>query len=162
MTIAVWVGRPDGASVSGLVGRASAAPILFEAFQRVGERRVPLAPAPAGVLFARTGQLPAALQRFRAGGLPEVAAHGAADAPLIISFPPNGARIDLAASGEAGTLALKAMGGAPPFTWLADGVPIVVGEPRRQAAWDGPARGFARLSVIDAKGATASARVRLD
>src|SRR6185437_4148908 len=30
-TIGVWVGRPDGAPVPGLVGRATAAPILFDA-----------------------------------------------------------------------------------------------------------------------------------
>ena len=102
------------------------------------------------------------LQRFRPDGLQETAASGAGDAPLAISFPPNGARVDLTAGGEGAGLALKAMGGAPPFTWLVDGVPIVVGEQRRQAVWGEPARGFARLSVIDAKGATATAHVRLD
>ena len=45
---------------------------------------------------------------------------------------------------------------------LADGVPIVVSEERRQATWDGPTRGFARLSVIDAKGNTATSQIRLD
>ena len=39
MTIGVWVGRPDGAPVPGLVGRASAAPILFDAFARSGIAR---------------------------------------------------------------------------------------------------------------------------
>ena len=53
-------------------------------------------------------------------------------------------------------------GGAPPFTWLVDGVPVVTGETRRQAIWEKPGRGFARLSVIDAKGATASAAVRIE
>ena len=33
-TIGVWVGRPDGAPVSGLAGRTAAAPILFDAFAR--------------------------------------------------------------------------------------------------------------------------------
>src|SRR5271154_1163527 len=31
-TIGVWVGRPDGAPMPGLIGRAAAAPILFDAF----------------------------------------------------------------------------------------------------------------------------------
>ncbi len=35
-TIGVWVGRPDGAPVPGLVGREAAAPILFDAFARIG------------------------------------------------------------------------------------------------------------------------------
>ncbi len=34
-TIGVWVGRPDGAPVTGLVGRTAAAPILFDAFARL-------------------------------------------------------------------------------------------------------------------------------
>lgn len=161
-TIAVWVGRPDGAAVPGLVGRTAAAPILFEAFQRIGEHRVPLGPPPPGVLFARTGDLPAALQRFRPDGLPQLAGQGPGNAPLAISFPPSGARVDLSAAGDGASLALKAMGGSPPFTWLADGVPIVTDERRRQASWDQPARGFARLSVIDSTGATASTVVRLD
>ncbi|MGE0005141.1 MAG: penicillin-binding protein 1C [Parvibaculaceae bacterium] len=161
-TVAVWVGRPDNEPVSGLIGRAAAAPILFDAFARISARRTPLAPAPGGVLFARTSELPPALQRFRPGGLPEIAASGPGDPPLTISFPPEGARVDLAGAGGDIGLALKAMGGAPPFTWFADGVPIVIGEPRRETAWEKPAKGFARLSVIDARGRTASVQVRVD
>ena len=43
ITIGVWVGRPDGAPVPGLVGRTAAAPILFDAFARTGKlpRRLP-------------------------------------------------------------------------------------------------------------------------
>ncbi len=35
-TVGVWVGRPDGAAVTGLVGRQVAAPLLFDAFARLG------------------------------------------------------------------------------------------------------------------------------
>ncbi len=161
-TVAVWVGRPDNEPVSDLIGRTAAAPILFDAFTRISAKRTPLPPAPAGVVFAGTADLPPALQRFRLNGLPEVAASGPGDAPLAISFPPEGARIDLSGGdGEAG-LALKAMGGAPPFTWFADGLPIVTGEPRRETQWEKPGTGFARLSVIDARGHTASVQVRLE
>ncbi len=38
-TVAVWVGRPDAASTPGLSGRTAAAPILFDARERLGERR---------------------------------------------------------------------------------------------------------------------------
>ncbi|MBP0578591.1 penicillin-binding protein 1C [Labrys sp. LIt4] len=161
-TVAVWVGRPDGAPVSDLVGRKAAAPILFDAFQRIGEKRVPLKPPPSGVVFARTSELPPALQRFRPGALPEIAAAGSGDAPLVISFPPDGARVEVSGGEPDAALALKAMGGAPPFTWLADGLPIVIGEERREAVWDKPGKGFARLSVIDARGHTASVQIRLD
>ncbi|MFL6838202.1 MAG: penicillin-binding protein 1C, partial [Bradyrhizobium sp.] len=37
ITIGVWVGRPDGAPVPGLIGRTAAAPILFDAFARTGK-----------------------------------------------------------------------------------------------------------------------------
>ena len=73
-TIAVWVGRPDGSAVPGLVGRTAAAPILFEAFQRLGRQRKSLPPPPPGVIVARTHELPAVLQRYRPHGLPEIAA----------------------------------------------------------------------------------------
>ena len=36
-TIGVWVGRPDGAPVPGILGRTAAAPILFDAFARFGD-----------------------------------------------------------------------------------------------------------------------------
>jgi penicillin-binding protein 1C len=162
MTVAVWVGRPGGASVAGIAGRHSAAPILFDAFQRLGPNRMPLRPPPPGVVFARTNELPVALQRFRPNGLPEIAAAGRGDADLTIAWPPDGARIDLSANGEAAPLALKAGGGSPPFTWLVDGVPVVTAERRRQAVWEQPSKGFSRVSVIDAKGETASATIRVD
>ena len=161
-TVAVWVGRPDNEPVSGLAGRIAAAPILFDAFTRISDKRTPLPPAPKGVVFARTSDLPPALQRFRPYGLPEIASSGPGDAPLAISFPPEGARIDLSGGDSEMGLALKAMGGAPPFTWFADGLPIVIGEARRETQWEEPGKGFARLSVIDAHGATASVLVRLD
>ena len=68
MTIGVWVGRPDGAPVPGLVGRASAAPILFDAFARSGNAPAPLPHAPKGAIFAATNKLPPPLQRFGADG----------------------------------------------------------------------------------------------
>lgn len=161
-TIAVWTGRPDGSPVPGLVGRTAAAPILFEAFQRLGPARKPLAQPPEGVTRQRTSELPAALQRFRPRGLPEVASSVKPEAPLAIAFPPDGARIDVSSDGGLPSLALKVNGGVAPFTWLVDGVPVISRELRRDAFWDGPGKGFARLSVIDASGATATARIRVE
>ena len=57
-TIGVWVGRPDGTPVPGLVGRVAAAPILFDAFARTGRPLEPLPRAPEGVIIASTDQLP--------------------------------------------------------------------------------------------------------
>jgi penicillin-binding protein 1C len=93
--------------------------------------------------------------------LPEIAAAGPGDPPLTIAVPPDGTRVAVEAGADGG-LALKASGGAPPFTWLADGLPVVTGEVRREVYWERPGKGFARLSVIDAKGATASASVKVE
>src|SRR6202030_2915793 len=58
MTIGVWVGRPDGAPVPGLVGRTAAAPILFDAFARTGKLPAPLPKPPKGALVASNPKLP--------------------------------------------------------------------------------------------------------
>jgi len=160
-TIGVWVGRPDGAPVPGLVGRSAAAPILFDAFARSGKLPAPLAAAPHGVLFASNAKLPPPLQRFRPAGFTGASA-GEGGEPLRIMFPPNGARLELA-SGEHGIdpLALKITGGAAPLTVLINGVPLGSAGARRTVFFtpDGP--GFVRLSVMDAKGAADSVMVRL-
>ena len=91
-TIGVWTGRPDGAPVAGLVGRISAAPILFDAFARMGQGYQPLPPMPKGAIIASTAKLPPPLQRFAPGE-----SAGEAMAPKVhIVFPPNGASLELA------------------------------------------------------------------
>ncbi len=52
-TIAVWVGRPDNEPVPGLIGRVAGAPILFDAFARIGSD-YEIIPKPADALVART------------------------------------------------------------------------------------------------------------
>jgi penicillin-binding protein 1C len=155
MTIGVWVGRPDGSPVPGLVGRASAAPILFDAFARSGLTPTPLARAPEGVLFSTTARLPPPLQRFS----PAAAASAKGDPPRIM-FPPNGARLELA-GGAADGLPLKIAGGRAPLTVMVNGVPLKGREARRTLFFhpDGP--GFVRLTVMDARGAADTVTVRL-
>src|SRR5262249_54367182 len=67
-TIGVWVGRPDGAPVPGLVGRTAAAPILFDAFARTGKTAAALPKPPKGTLLASNAKLPLPLRRFRPVG----------------------------------------------------------------------------------------------
>jgi penicillin-binding protein 1C len=159
-TIAVWVGRPDNGSVPGLVGRLVAAPILFDAFARIGiDPEVP--PKPYGALVARSSALPPPLRHLRQDA-PKVLAW-ANSAPLRIAFPPNGARVDLGLSRpDATSLALKAQGGVPPLTWLVNGAPVGTPDLRRQASWMPDGSGFARVSVIDAMGVTDSVTVRVE
>jgi penicillin-binding protein 1C len=83
---------------------------------------------------------------------------------LKIAYPPDGARVDLGLGQGVGDarLALKALGGAPPLTWFVNGAPIGEPDARRQTAWRPDGAGFARVSVMDAKGATDSILVRLE
>ena len=159
-TIAVWVGRPDNASVPGLVGRLVAAPILFDAFARIGiDSELP--PKPRDALVARSSTLPPPLRHLRPDAPKVVSA--ASNPPLRIAFPPNGARVELGLSRpDASTLALKAQGGVPPLTWIVNGAPLGAPDLRRQANWAADGAGFARVSVIDAKGATDSVTVRVE
>ncbi|HLJ69903.1 MAG TPA: penicillin-binding transpeptidase domain-containing protein, partial [Roseiarcus sp.] len=161
-TIAVWTGRPDNGPTPGLFGRQAAAPILFDAFARLG-RDIELILPPKGVLrAATTADLPPPLRHLRKDAPKNIAA--TAIPALKIAFPPDGARVDLGLKEGASDshLALKALGGAPPLTWFVNGAPISTPEARRQTAWRPDGAGFARISVIDAKGATDSVVVRLE
>jgi penicillin-binding protein 1C len=139
--VGVWIGRPDGTPVPGAFGGDLAAPVLFQAVQRVKPQADPLPPPPPETLIAPNASLPLPLQRFGARNAAPV------DAPRL-AFPPDGARLPLA--GQA--LTVKLRDGVPPFTWLADGAPMIVGTYRRDAALDGLGKGHVTLSVIDAAG----------
>jgi penicillin-binding protein 1C len=154
-TIGVWVGRADSAGMPGMIGRTTAAPILFDAFARAG-RIVRLPPAPKGVIFATTAKLPPTLTRFRPAGLV-----GGAP-PLRIVFPQNGVRLDVAkTSGKLDPLGVKVLGGTPPLIVLINGAPVAKGNGRRPMLFDPDGPGFLRLTVMDATGATDSVMVRI-
>jgi penicillin-binding protein 1C len=159
-TIGVWVGRPDGAPVPGLIARRAAAPILFEAFARTGQLPASLPNAPRGTLIAATGRLPPPLQRFHASGVSE----NAQNRGVQIMFPPDGARLELMNGGDGRPepIALKLTGGVGPMTVLVNGLPLAAQAGRRNTVFfepEGP--GFVRLTVIDAAGSTDSVLVRL-
>ncbi len=159
-TVGVWVGRPDGAPLPGLLGRVAAAPILFDAFSRVTPRPAPLPPRPAGVLVASSASLPAPLRRFE----PDWLVGGRATARPQFMFPPDGAELELSmlpGETEPSPVPLKISGGVQPLTVLMNGVPLDTDGPRRMKFFtpDGP--GFVRLTVIDARGEASSVRVRV-
>ena len=157
--IGVWVGRPDGAPVPGLSGIESAAPILFESFDRLGAPTVPLRPPPPGAIIASNAKLPGPLRRFRSPDDDKVASDPAPE----IAFPADGVDVDLGlTSGAELPLVVKIRNGVPPFTFFANGAPFGRSEFARQDSWtpDGP--GFVTLSVVDAEGRSASAKVFLD
>ncbi len=160
MTIGVWVGRPDGAPVPGLVGRTAAAPILFDAFARTGKLPAPLPRAPKGVLIASNAKLPLPLRRFRPFG--ELVRTGNEQAPHI-QFPLNGSRIDASGSNGAqfDAMPVKVAGGVLPMTMMVNGTSVGEIDSRRQRMVDPPGPGFVRLTVIDATGAADTVVVRI-
>jgi len=150
----VWIGRPDGTPVPGAFGGDLAAPILFEAFQRLKPTPNPLPPPPPETLIVSTAELPQPLRRFT--GRNAVFAKDPRAPELI--FPPDGARL---AGGGPG-LPVKVRGGTPPYTWLANGQPLLMGVQVPQAILAGLGKGFSQISVIDALGRGARVNVQLD
>jgi penicillin-binding protein 1C len=165
-TIGVWVGRPDGSFSSGRMGRDTAAPLLFDAFDLLAPtpgqpvRALPSGPAPAGAILAHsTLDLPVPLQRF--GGAASDTAIGEVAGPTI-NFPLDGGRIALSAGTELRPLALDASGGTLPLLWLVNGESISSQSWKRRASWlpDGP--GQARVTVVDRDGRHASVEIWIE
>jgi len=148
----VWMGRADGASVPGAFGGDLAAPLLFEAFQRLKPAADPLPPPPPATLILPNARLPQPLQHFRPRGF---TSEKLAEGPEV-AFPPDGARIE-----SSGPLPLKVRGGTPPFTWLANGQPVILAGRAREATIPTSGTGYFSLSVIDAKGQSATTTVTL-
>jgi len=160
ITIGVWVGRPDGAPAPGIVGRTAAAPILFDAFARTGKLPAALPKPPKGTLMASNAKLPLPLRRYRPLG--ELVRTDGERAPHI-QFPLDGSRIDASGADGASSAAMpvKVAGGVLPITMLVNGVSVGELDGRRQRLIDSPGPGFARLTVIDAKGAVDTVVVRI-
>ncbi|MGQ0671546.1 MAG: penicillin-binding protein 1C [Hyphomicrobium sp.] len=160
-TIVVWVGRPDSVPTPGMIGRTAAAPILFDAFARVAERRAPFRPAPGGVLRSTGAELPPPLKRFREGPDDTVASGPFVESNVLIAFPPDRAELEMEAEDGASAMVLKAEGGALPLTWMIDGQPVSSDPRRRELVWQPEAKGFVKLQVVDAKGRVDRVTVRL-
>ncbi len=151
--IGVWLGRPDGTPMPGALGLDRAAPLLFDAFQRVG--LTPLPPPPPNALTVPAAELPQPLRAFHPRGGP------LANEPRI-TFPPDGAELALEpGQTDPGPLVIKVMNGVPPFRYLVDGKPLPAAGRDREVDWTPEGRGFVAISVIDSQGAAARARVFL-
>jgi penicillin-binding protein 1C len=158
-TVGVWVGRPDGAPIPGMMGRSAAAPILFDAFARSGRLPTPLPQAPRMALRAATGKLPLPLQHFRT----DRTSGARSEARLRIVFPPQGARLDLANPGGQGfePLAVKVAGNSSALTMLVNGQPTQTVGSRSTLFWQPDGPGFVRLTIMDARGAADTVVVRV-
>jgi penicillin-binding protein 1C len=136
--------------VPGMYGADVAAPLLFEVFARLGERPVPLPAAPPGTLIARNPDLPAHLRLFGARLV------HTEDAPRL-TFPPDGAAL----APLAGGVLARVERGRAPFTWFANGAPVLRSSFEREARLGLEGPGFVTLAVVDAEGRSARVQVEL-
>ncbi|WP_019646013.1 penicillin-binding protein 1C [Novispirillum itersonii] len=150
-TVAVWVGRPDGSSRPGQMGRTAAAPLLFRVFDLLPPDRGPRRPPrdPDHALFR--SQPPVALRVLVTDPADPTPLHP--KDRLRILFPPDGSTVEALDDG----IALKAAGGRPPLRWVANGLPLPAGV----AFWKPDSSGFSRLSVVDADGRRSAISVQV-
>ena len=145
--VGVWMGRADGTPVPGAFGAELAAPVLFDAFQRLRPEPVPLPPPPPQTLIVAGADLPPPLRRF--GGAP-----ASATEPPEMVFPPDGALV------EGAVVPARVAGGTGPFVWLANGAPVARSH-RREVLIEGLGPGMSSLTVIDAAGLADRAEITL-
>ena len=102
--IGVWVGRPDGAPVPGLIGVDAAAPILMDAFARLGGDDA----APRRAAGHRSRPPPPACRSRSAASARRTSRRSPRRSPPEIAYPPAGVRVDLGIrDGDPMPLALK-------------------------------------------------------
>lgn len=151
-TVAVWVGRPDGAPRPGEMGRSAAAPLMFRAFDMLPPDRAPR-PTPSQpdhAMFHR--QPPPALIRLNPAGDGGATGPSRTD-PLRILFPPDGATVESVDDG----IGLNAAGGRPPYRWAVNGRPLA----ENANFWQPDGNGFSRLVVIDSDGRRHTVNIRV-
>jgi penicillin-binding protein 1C len=152
--VGVWLGRPDGTPVPGAFGGDLAAPVLFEAFDRIGPARSTLPPPPSDALILGTAHLPENLRVFRSR---DAVFAAAPDSP-VVNFPPDGAVLRRSGFG----VPLKLGAGRLPLTVLVNGTPVIAQLHGRDAVLPLDDAGFTRISVVDALGRSDSVEIRLD
>lgn len=141
--VVAWTGRADGGARGGLTGRDAAAPLLFDVFDAIGAPT--RAPSPIGPRHA-----PEALQSLTPA---------AGEGPALI-FPPDGASVEVDRTGPT-SRGLVLAGRGEGLTWFVDGRPLARDPLQDAVVWRPPAAGFYRISVVDAQGREAHARVRV-
>jgi len=143
-TVIAWLGRADGAPRPGETGRKAAAPLLFDAFDLIGETYG----AGAGVEIAEEND--AALNIARLNPATRTS-------PPSIIFPRDGVELFYDRSGRGYSLAAR--GGAGDYRWYADGAPVETEAGR--AVWTPAAPGFYDITVVDGAGRSSVAKVRV-
>ena len=159
-TVGVWVGRADGAPRADRLGRNDAAPILLKMFDLLPPDKRVAAPAPRDAILANNADaLPMSLRHFT-----REAANAASPQPVrppAIAFPPDGAVVSMASPKDSvHNIALKANGGRSPFTWMVNGSLLGSFDRYADTQFTPDGEGFARITVIDADGNSATSKVK--
>jgi penicillin-binding protein 1C len=143
----VWTGRPDGSSSPGHFGVNTAAPILYDVFALLG-----VSPPQRAPDVGRDDVLPPHLAQIGP------AADQRSARALRIAYPVDGTLMPFL---ERRPVALEARGGTAPLTWLINGEPLGATAAGQSLSWtpDGP--GYHTITVLDAAGHAAKAKVRL-
>jgi penicillin-binding protein 1C len=145
LTIVVWTGRADGAPRPGETGRKSAAPLLFalmDALTNGAAKALPEEEAPAET-FTHVR-----LER------------SAVETPPSILFPVPGSEVFPGSFGGDGVI-FAASGGAGGYAWYVDGARVTDEAGDGRPVWRPAAPGFYDIAVVDEKGRSASAKVRV-
>ena len=146
--IGVWMGRADGGTCVGCVGRASAG-VMFRLFDLLAPD-----PLPARVLSpTMAGAPPPSLAR-----LTQAVVAAGPSAPRI-DFPLAGAHLLI--DGSSSGIKLQVEGGQRPYRWFVDGVPVASRPFASQAEWRPAQAGFSTVLVVDDAGHSAEAKVRV-
>ena len=156
-TVGIWVGRADGSTRPGHIGRNEAAPVLLKVFDLLPtEGRAPSPPPQDAYMVQNAEQLPPALQRFRSNARMEAGLKRVQ--PPKISFPPDGATVSIVNIKQPEALPLKAQGGRAPLRWVVNGLPLA---DTANGWWTPDEAGFAHITVVDADGRSDTAQIRL-
>lgn len=148
-TVVAWVGRADGASRPGETGRKAAAPLLMDAFDMLA-RFDPKSAAPVRPIEEEAATAMARLAPPRRQTPPE------------IIFPRDGVELyGDSFETDARGFSLAARGGAGGYRWYVSGDHIVEDSVGGRAVWRPGGPGFYEITVVDADGRTARAKVRV-
>jgi len=140
--VVAWTGRADGGARGGLTGRDAALPMLFDVADLLDAP--PAAPRPIAPKSA-----PPALARLQQ----------VSDGPRLI-FPPDGSTVQVEAFGPKSRGLVLAAGGEA-LNWYVAGAPLAPDPVSGRVVWRPASPGFYRLTVVDADGRRAQAKVRV-
>ncbi len=145
LTMVVWTGRADGAPRPGETGRKAAAPLLFALMDSLTN----------GAAAPRVEEFEAA-ETFTHVRLDRPVA----EAPPSILFPAPGSEVFPGAFGGDGVV-FAASGGAGGYAWYVDGARVTDAAGDGRPVWRPAAPGFYDIAVVDRKGRSAAAKVRV-